>query len=233
MKIELFKKNWALPIRSCKIQREWMDIHPKKNPYKCNPMTVANGYGWEIYSPSSFTAIWDGDPRQSDTTGIAFRCKESNPVLPEHHFGNGILTWNTGFIFKTEFPYAMFVSSPINTIVKNATPLSGIVETHWLPFTFTLNWKIHGPGMPVTVNAGDVLAQIFPVQINVFDDIEVSVKHMDEAPDEFKVNVTNWSKSRNTNLNFYQGHYHRGEIPGTDYKEPNRYSRIRPEWPEE
>lgn len=232
MKIQLFRSDRSLPIRSCNIKRDWMETHPKKNPYKCNPMTVANGYGWEIYSPSSFTAIWDGDMGQSDISGVAFRSKEQSPTLPEHHFGNGILTWNTGFIFKTEYPYALFVTGPQNTIIKNATPLSGIVETYWLPFSFTLNWKINQPGAPVTVNAGDVLAQIFPIRIDVFDDVEIEIKKMEDAPDDFKTNAGNWSMSRNTNLNNYQGHYHRGEIPGSDYKEPNRYSRIRPEWPE-
>lgn len=232
MKVELFRFKNSLPIRPCTPKRDWFESHPKRNPYKCNPMTVANSYGWEIYSPTSFTVIWDGSKGQSDLNGIMFRSKDSQSHLPSHHFGNGILTWDTGFIFKTEFPYAMFVTAPTNTSIKNLTPLSGIVETYWLPFKFTLNCKINEPGHPVTINRGDVLAQIFPVQINVFDDMEVDVKDINESPDEFKQNYTNWSEYRNKNLKSFGGHYIRGEIPGTDYKEPNRYQNIKAPWPE-
>jgi hypothetical protein len=128
----------------------------------------------------------------------------------------------------------MFVSSPANTIIKNATPLSGIVETYWLPYTFTINWKINEPGIPVTVSAGDPIAQIFPIHINMFDDLELEIKDIYEAPEEFKTNLHNWTIERNKNINNFQGHYHRGEIPGCPhFKEQNRYSQIKTPWPEE
>jgi len=227
MKIELFTLGkHHLPIRPCTVHRSWIEEHPGRNPYRCNPLTVANGYGWEIYSPSTFTAIWDGEMEQSDIGGISFRHKESNPRLPKHHFGNGILTWDPGIIIKTEFPYAMFISGPSNTIIKNATPLSGIIETYWMPFTFTLNWKINEPGFPVTINEGDVLAQIFPVQINIFDELTLEIKDIQEATEDFKTNFKNWTIDRDENLINYQGHYMKGTIPGTNYKEPNRYSKM-------
>lgn len=232
MKVEIFKTLNHLPIRPCSMKREWMDSFPRRNPHRCNPMTVANSYGWEVYSPISFTAIWDGSMGQSSVSGISFRSKDDHNLLPKHHFGNGILTWDTGFIIKTEFPYAMFVNSPSNTITKNVTPLSGIVETYWLPFTFTLNWKINDPGHPVIINKGDVLAQIFPVQINVFDDMEVVVKNTTEAPEDLRKKYFSWAKNRSENMNNFQGHYIRGEIPNIEYKEKNRYSKINVPWPE-
>jgi hypothetical protein len=231
MKIEIFKTPNSLPIRPCKIDREWMASFPKRNPYRCNPMTVANGYGWEIYSPSTFTAIWDGSAGQSDVSGISFR-SEKGAKLPSHHFGSGILTWETGFLIKTEFPYAMYINSPSNVVTKNATPLSGIVETYWLPYPFTLNWKINEPGYPIIINEGDILAQIFPIQINVFDEMEVIVKNTDEAPEDLKKKYYSWSTNRNKNLNNFQGHYIRGEIPDTSHSEKNRYSKINVPWSE-
>lgn len=217
MKIEMFKGNNPLPLFPSSLKRQWMDEN--KNSYRCNPLTVANGYGWEFRSPSSFTVTWNGE-------GVVFQ-SDGKAVLPSNHFGGGILTWQPGWFFKTEFPYALFVSSPANTITKNVTALTGIVETYWLPYPFTLNWKIQEINVPVTVNEGDVIAQIFPVQINVFDDIEVEVKHGHDMNEQLKHDLKSWSKSRSENLQNYQGFYHRGEIPGKEkYKEKNRYSKI-------
>lgn len=231
-KIELFQSKKSLSIKPCSPRRDWMDADSTKHPYKCNPMTVANSYGWEVYSPSTFSVIWDGTTGNENS--IMFRSKEKNSILPDYYFGNGILTWETGFIFKTEYPYGMFVTAPTNTIIKNVTPLSGVVETYWLPFTFTINWKINQPGVPININKGDVLAQIFPIIVNVFDDVDLQIKNIEDAPGDFKTNLRNWTLDRNKNSTQYQGHYHRGEIPGCPhFKEPNRYSRIRAPWPEE
>lgn len=223
-----------LPIRPCRIDRTWMQQHQGRTPYKCNPMTVANGYGWEIVSPSTFTFIWDGSAGQSEVSGVSIRTKDINPVLPKHHFGNGVITWSTGFVLRTEFPYAMFVTAPVNTVFHNVTPLSGIVETYWMPFTFTLNWKINAPGIPTTVNQGDVLAQFFPVQIDVFDDMELEITSMKNAEPEFQHNFYHWTKHRRNTLNQQgdpSGHYIRGEVPGTTYQAENRYTKIRVPWP--
>jgi hypothetical protein len=217
VKIEMYKGNNTLPLFPANLKRQWMDEN--KNSYRCNPLTVANGYGWEFRSPSSFTVTWDDN-------GIFIQEQEPNSVVPSYHFGGGILTWQTGWLFKTPFPYALYVSAPVNTIIKNVTALTGIVETYWLPYPFTLNWKIQEPNIPIVVNKGDVLAQIFPVQINVFDDIDVEVKYAHDMSQELRNDLVSWSKSRHENPKTYQGFYHRGEIPNREYKELNRYSKI-------
>ena len=37
------------------------------------------------------------------------------------------------------------VKGPSNHWKPNCAPLEGVVETWWLPYTFTLNWKIVSP----------------------------------------------------------------------------------------
>src|SRR5688572_3859440 len=52
-------------IRPASSRRTWMDETFESFAYRCLPITMANAYGWEILSPASFMAVWDGTEGQS------------------------------------------------------------------------------------------------------------------------------------------------------------------------
>jgi hypothetical protein len=127
------------------VQRDWMEID-NGFAYRCLPLTMANSAGWVIGCPVSFVATWSGSPAKGT---MRLDCDE--PILKHmrgitDHFGNGIVTFNLPWQFGTNRPgVGLRVSGLPNAPKFNTTPLEGFVETDWLPFTFTMNWKIQRP----------------------------------------------------------------------------------------
>ena len=55
------------------------------------------------------------------------------------HFGSGVLTFHAGYLFRTPPGWAVWARGAPNTVKDGIVPLDGLVETDWLPFTFTMN----------------------------------------------------------------------------------------------
>ena len=177
-------------IRPANQKRDWMDVANAKNPYRCLPLSIANGYGWEILSPSKFVVKWNGRPLPSDITVTTLEGAGAAISL----FGEGTFTWHTGHLFKTEYPYALYVTGAPNNPKHNVIALSGIVETYWLPFTFTMNWRFTQPG-EVIIEKDEPICQVFPVDITLFDYVEPEYRTL--ADDEqFSADYWNWNHER-------------------------------------
>ena len=58
---------------------------------------------------------------------------------------NGILTFDVAYIFRTPPGYHLLVSGPINTFKDGVAPMTAVVETDWLPYTFTFNYQFTRP----------------------------------------------------------------------------------------
>jgi hypothetical protein len=193
-------------IRPATPKRNWMDSAVNKNPYKCLPLSMANSWGWEILSSAKFTAEWNGGNTNQD---IKITVHEgTNP--PTSHFGEGTLTWHTGYLFNTEYPYGMYVNGIPNSPKPNVIPLTGIVETYWLPFTFTMNWKFTQPGV-FTMDIGEPYCQIFPIDMTVFDGLEPEIRSLEDNP-ELSETYWEWNMSRYDFLSKHRlGHIKNGE----------------------
>lgn len=191
MKIEAYRlHNNVMRLDPATPSRDWMDKAINKNPYRCLPLVMANTYGWQIISSSEFTAEWDGGPypnsiKIENISGINF---------PTSHFGEGVLTWHTGYIFKTEYPYGLYVCGSPNQPIHNIICLSGIVETHWLPFPFTMNWRFTAPGK-IKILKDTVIAHIYPIQLDIFSDIQAEIKNISDNP-QLNIAYKEWSRSR-------------------------------------
>ncbi len=55
---------------------------------------------------------------------------------------------------------------------KFCSPLEGVVETDWSPYTFTMNWQILEPFEPVTFEKGEPICQIVPVKRGALEEVE-------------------------------------------------------------
>jgi hypothetical protein len=62
------------------------------------------------------------------------------------HFGSGIITFHANCIFRTDPETNLWVSGPINTPKDGLAPLTGLIESDWMPYTFTMNWMVTRPG---------------------------------------------------------------------------------------
>lgn len=189
-KLKAYQVGAPLEMRPANPKREWMDSANSKNPYRCLPLSMANGFGWEFINPSKFSLEWDGGRNPKDVKLI----KHSGSVFPDNHFGEGTFTWHTGYLFRTEYPYGIYVSGPPNYPKHNVIPLSGIVETHWIPFTFTMNWRFTQPGR-VDFLPGEVICQIFPIDLTLFDNVEPEIHNLSEDP-EYEEKYWQWNVSR-------------------------------------
>ena len=57
----------------------------------------------------------------------------------DSHFGGGIVTFNPKVIFRTEKGVNMWVGGLPNEFKDGAQPLTAIVETDWMPYTFAMS----------------------------------------------------------------------------------------------
>ena len=61
-------------------------------------------------------------------------------------FGAGIVTFSPPWLFRTPPGWDLYLKGPSNRWKPNCVPLEGVIETWWLNYTFTLNWKLVQPG---------------------------------------------------------------------------------------
>jgi hypothetical protein len=176
-------------------ERRWMDAFAGRAPYRCLPLTMANTTGWEILCPFGFTAEWNGG---SSTAAIRIMpdadsgVKDPSGVMS--HFAYGTLTLHTGYLFRTEPGWAVLASGPPNHIKHGIQPLTGLVETDWLPFPFTMNWLFTAPGR-VRFEKDEPFCFINVVEHNKLERFEPVLRTLDSDPD-LKTQYDVWSSSR-------------------------------------
>jgi hypothetical protein len=150
----------GMDIRPASRERAWMGAQAEF-PKRCLPMLLANQAGWELISPISFTAEWDGGDEPT-AINISSEC-ETQPWVTSH-FGLGILTWSVPFLFRTPRGYNLLVRGPANCPKDGISALEGIVETDWTTATFTMNWKFTRADLPISFESGEPFAMVVPTR---------------------------------------------------------------------
>lgn len=174
--------------------RAWMDASPQRYPYRCLPLNIANAFGWHILSPCVIDIEYTGGPAKEDirvTSPDGFAGLEH---LALSHFNRGILTFHPGFLFRTDPGWQLLATGPFNWPKDGIAPLTGVVETDWLPFPFTMNWLMTRPGM-VTFKKGEPFCFIQVVQHKGQDNIQPVIKSLESDPD-FKKQFDAWARTR-------------------------------------
>jgi hypothetical protein len=195
-------------------KRDWMDQTINGTAYRCIPLNVANQYGWQILSPIEFCANWNGGSLNSDME-VHFH-EESKINVAASHFGYGILTIVPDFVIKTPKDVSLHVRGVPNQFIDGLSPLEGIVETDWLPFTFTYNIKFTRPG-EIIFKKGDPLFTITPIDKNYIESFSLVKKDLSENDDLLEKSKSFGESRMNhirNNTPEIQGYYSRGEVPG-------------------
>src|SRR5258708_2950554 len=107
--------------------RAWMDTFPNRHAYRCLPMAIANSYGWEILAPSTFSIYWNGGP---DVKDIHFESHDGYSELSHFamsNFSHGIVTFHTGYLFRTEPGWNLLASGPFNQPKDGISALTGVI----------------------------------------------------------------------------------------------------------
>jgi hypothetical protein len=208
-------------IRPAPSRRDWMDAAHERAPYRCLPLVVANGHGWEILSPVGFSAVWNGGQAKDGLVIL----DDPGTTPPAHsHFGEGILTFRMPLVFRTDPDTDLVVQGPVNRPKDAIAPLTGIVESDWGPFSFTMNWKFTRPNTAIRFMKGEPFCHIFPVRRGALEAIEPRIGPISAAPD-FEAEHAEWTAARkrfNEDLLVegsearalkWQKHYQRGTAP--------------------
>lgn len=180
-------------LRPAPSGRAWMDALPDAYGYRCLPLTMANTYGWEICSPVAFEAVWNGGPSKSDIDITS----DDKGMMPTTHFGSGILTFHVGYLFRTPPGIAMMAQGPVNRPKDGIYALSGVIETNWSSYTFTMNWVFTRAGAPVRFERGEPFCHVFPVDLGALEAVDPVLAPF-ESDVETHTRHKNWTESRNT-----------------------------------
>jgi hypothetical protein len=160
-------------------RRDWMDATPERFAYRCLPLSIANAHGWVIRCGGGFEVTWNGGGRAGDVTVVPLG---DGPVAAEGHFGSGILTLRPGVIFRTAPGHNLWVTGPPNSFKDGIQPLSAVVESDWIPFPFTMNWKITRPDHTVRFEKGEPYCFFFPIRRGIPDSAEPEFKRLEDDP---------------------------------------------------
>ncbi len=204
-------------------QRGWMETFSDRHPYRCLPLTMANTSGWEILCPVGFTATWTGGKHQDD-----IRLTPDHPFpdftdFVKSHFSHGVLTFHPGYLFRSPPGWSMWTTGAPNHVKDGIQALTGLVETDWLPFPFTMNWIFTRPG-EIRFEKGEPFCFITLVQDKPLANVQPvtrSLARNDELRDQYDA----WSRQRgefNARIfrrepeavkEAWQRYYFKGELP--------------------
>ena len=169
-----------------------MDEADGRFPYRCLPLVVANQYGWEVLSTHHLRATWDGT---SKPDGVYVESLYGDGSVHCHsHFGEGVLTFQIPFLFKTPDGWNLMVRGPTNSPKDGIAALDGIVETDWSHATFTMNWRFTRAGT-VEFARGEPICLFFPIQRGALEAFRAELRLLESEP-EFEKKFREWSDSR-------------------------------------
>lgn len=207
-----------IPGRS---RREWMDAFADRHPYRCLPLTMANSTGWEILCPIDIEIEWNGGEMEDAIRITSSAGQAAADAFASSHFRRGIVTMHTGHLFRTPPGWAVWCWGAPNWPKDGIYPLSGLIETDWLPFPFTMNWQMTRPGK-VRFEKDEPFCFLTLTEHHRLEEIEPKLRMLDDNSD-LKDEYQAWAESRadfNKRLNAredeamkdrWQRHYMRGK----------------------
>jgi hypothetical protein len=184
----------SIDIRPAPMERDWMDATDRQFAYRCLPLNIANAHGWEILTPVAFCAHWNGFFGKD---AIRIRTDLGAPAPAVSHFGRGVLTFHLPCLFRTDPGVDLFATGPLNRPKDGLAPLTGIIETDWAPYTFTMNWQFTRSNLRVRFERGEPFCHIFPVPRGSLERVEPELRRLSDAP-EIEHEHKLWSESRSS-----------------------------------
>lgn len=203
--------NWP-PMRLVRARRsrEWMDATQQRFAYRCLPLLIANQAGWWVLNSHPIRAVWTGG---WDKSCVRIQSLDGETNVPASgHFGEGVLTFNLPYLFRTPPGYNLYVHGPANLPKDAIQPLEGIIETDWTLSTFTMNWKFTRPHVPIVFERNEPICMVTPVQRGLLENFQPRIRDVRENP-EMEQGFLEWSKRRT-------GFLEASQRPGTsEFKE--------------
>jgi hypothetical protein len=179
-------------IRPAAPHRPWMGETADRFAYLCLPLVAANLSGWELLCPAAFSATWSGGP---EPEAVQVRLSSPHTWTPLGHFGHGILTLHTGYLFRTSPEHNLWVRGPINAFKDGLAPLDGLIEADWLPYGFTMNYCFTRPNQTVRFEAGEAFCCIHPMPRSYLGGIQPTMRLL-KAHSNLARQYRSWTRAR-------------------------------------
>ena len=219
-------------------KRDWFTPHF----YKCLPLAIGNMQGFVFSLPYSFSVIWNGGINNEDIL-INFYddfepFKNINFIYPSSEFGSGILTIHYPLTLKTPPGVNLMTIAPPNFPLPGLSPMTGVVESDNLRFSFTLNIKIDIPNVKIEILKNTPLIGIIPIPRyfcdsfvlkNAYDifNKEIIEEEMNVAEEHSKIRNNTINNLKNNNETFYDKIYYSGKDAlgnkFTDHQLPKKF----------
>jgi hypothetical protein len=165
-------------------KRDWFD----SNFYRCLPLSIGNMQGFSFSLPYGFDIFWDGN---KDAKGLTIHFHEDfnkykgiNFIYPCSEFGHGILTIHFPVTLKTPPGINLMTIAPPNFPVPGMSPMTGVIESDNIRFTFTLNLKIDFANTIIRVMPNTPIVGLIPIPRYFCDSFELK-----NAYDVFDKNI--------------------------------------------
>ncbi|MBY0510523.1 MAG: hypothetical protein K2P94_10295 [Rhodospirillaceae bacterium] len=220
--------------------RQWMDEYPERHAYRCLPLTVANTFGWELLSPCDVKVDWNGGMGMND---LKVTAEDGFPFVQEFaisNFARGILTLHAGYLFVTDPGWMLLAMGPVNEPIEGMAPLTGLIETDWLPYPFAMNWQMQRPGT-YRIKKDQPFCHILPVQVEPVLQMTPEIHDISSNP-KLEAQLASYRATRNairakqqeiaatgrapTEVQPWSKEYFRGELKDGTIPE-NHYNKIR------
>lgn len=174
--------------------REWMTETKDHFAYRCTPLAVANSTGWELLNPVGFSATWTGHNDREG--GIVVRPHVSGQSLSQigFYFGHGILSFHPGYLFRTDPGWVVSARGSPNRFKDGIHPLEGLIETNWLPYPFTMNWRFTRP-CTVQFEQGEPFCFLTVVPSTAIEAVQPRIMPIESEP-ELEKEYKTWSADR-------------------------------------
>lgn len=154
-------------------ERYWFTPHF----YKCLPLSIGNMQGFVFSLPYSFKVAWNGGGYREDVKiWYGEDAEQFNGQLfirPNSEFGYGILTIHFPVTLKTPPGVNLMTIAPPNFPIPGMSPMTGVVESDNLRFSFTLNLKIDLVDTLIEIDADAPLAGVIPIPRYFCDSFEL------------------------------------------------------------
>ena len=144
-------------------KRDWFTPHF----YKCLPLSIGNMQGFVFSLPYTISVFWNGGNETKDVEITYYedfvKYEKANFIYPTSEFGNGILTIHFPLTLKTPPGVNLMTISPPNFPLPGLSPMTGVIESDNLRFSFTLNIKIDIPNTKIIIEPNTPLVGIIPI----------------------------------------------------------------------
>jgi hypothetical protein len=185
----------AMKLVTAPRTREWMDATRNRFANRCLPLLMANQAGWWVLNSHPIRVTWTGG---WDPACVKIQSLDGSSHYPASgHFGEGVLTFNLPFLFRTPPGVNLHVKGPANLLKDGIQALEGVIETDWSISTFTMNWKFTRTNWPITFEKDEPICMVSPQQRGYIESFDPRVRDVRDDP-QTAIAYQKWAASRSS-----------------------------------